>query len=180
MKNLNLLLFLALLFVGFGCNKDGEVLVEETCDLIEENKNFNELGIDMDYEAITDILGQPASQIATAGYSELGWLYCNFTDLIITVKISNSKIFSKLKSFSNEACSNQVTIESFNEISIGDSYQNLVDIFGDEGDTYFVEYRYQPELSQNETIVWYDCVNTDKRIQVVLEDQKVVSKEESL
>ena len=172
-----ILLFLVGFFIS--CSDDsGEVPAEE-CLLIKENLAFDQIDESSDYAAVESLLGRPSASQSFGNSNTNTWYFCNNTDLYITIIRTNLKVINKVKSFSDESCSQNLTTSNFELINLGQTASEVLDILIDEGDLYAVNYNNDQTLVITEAITWYDCTDTNKRIQIRFENGIVISKEKS-
>jgi hypothetical protein len=127
------------------------------------------------------IIGVDFSQALYEGsMANLTWIFCDNPNLFISLVYIDNKIVSKTKSFSNSSCSDEINQDNFELIMDDNSYQQVRVILNNVGDKYFVEYTYAPTFALSETVVWYDCTDVSKRIQVVLLNDEVIEKSTNL
>ena len=132
------------------------------CDLSQQNIIFEQIEEGMSYSDIVNVVGENGYHYRTddaGGGSEIRfyrWSYCQ-DFATIECWLYDDVLYLKNKSFSNNTCVNNVTMEGFSSISIGDNYETVCSLLGGEGDNWRVDYSANSGEWHTLFYRWYSC-----------------------
>ena len=142
-----------------------------SCNSTDFNNKFAQINGTLNYNQIRSIFGTDGDnfrndQSGTSIIRYYKWYPCSDHYYYVQCWLKDDKLILADKTFMNNSCSNNISNQSFSQLSNGMTYNQVKTILNDDGDNFRNDYQ---DLTTTETVKmykFYDCNDKTKNIMV--------------